>query len=648
MNKVRLCRAGALALAVVCFTLVTTHAQAIPATLPQPQTRTDLLVSSASHVQVAQSPARQATPIHPVEPPVVVPPVKPPAPTAVPPEPQPPRVLPAPVYPVKTPVPRPPANPPVVSHPPKPPVSSVPTKPPVGVVTPPENGGGPVPEASTLELLVKFEVGNDERLFAQVGTDLNIQVVDQIPQLGVSVVRVVSSTPDRIPQALRLMPGIAYVEPNYPVNILGWPNDPDVAVQWHLAAIEAPAAWDMATGAGVVVGVIDTGVDPSERDLKDKIVPGYDFVNDDAEPWDDQGHGTRIAAIVAAAANNGYGGVGVAYDAQVMPLKALNNTGSGRHAWISKAIIWATDHDADVINLSIGGPYHSQTLQDAVNYAWQHGVLLVAAAGNESTNIPVYPAAYDPVLAVAGTTRDQQRAGFSNWGDYVAVAAPGTNILVTSGGNHQMRNGTSFAAPQVSGVASLVLSRNPGLTASQVRDIIQTTANDLGSQGWDPFYGFGQVNAYQAVLQARHESGGPNPTTAVVDAVNHARQLRDLPALRADDQLMAAVQRRAESLTSRCMSSGEASLASCVTRLGSSTHRSEVMLVGVSSPQAVVDLLAVSTAGQELLFGPYWQIGVGYVEAGRGPISQVWVLRFAQERVRPPHGPPIPVTETDH
>lgn len=644
MNTVRLCRAGALALAVACFALVTTHALAIPATLPQPQTQTALLVSHTLHAQAARPPARPPAPIHPVKPPILVTPVKPPAPTAILPEPQPPRRLPVPVFPIGTPVPEPPAAP----HPPKPPASSVPTKPPVGAVAPPENGGGPAPAASTVELLVKFEAGHDARLFAQVGADLNVQVVDQIPQLGVGVVRVVSSTPDTVPQALRRLPGVAYVEPNYPVHILGWPNDPDVAAQWHLAAIQAPAAWDMATGGGVVVAVIDTGVDPGERDLKDKLVAGYDFVNEDAEPWDDQGHGTRIALIAAAAANNGYGGAGVAYDARVMPLKALNNTGSGRHAWISKAIIWATDHEADVINLSIGGPYHSQTLQDAVNYAWQHGVVLVAAAGNENTNLPVYPAAYDPVLAVVGTTRDQQRAGFSNWGEYVAVAAPGTNILVTRGGSHQTRNGTSFAAPQVSGVAALVLSRNPGLTTSQVRDIIQSTANDLGTPGWDPFYGFGQVNAYQAVLQARNESGGPNPTAAVVEAVNHARQLRDLPTLRADDDLMASAQRRADSLTSRCMSSSEANLASCLTQPGSSTHRSEVMLVGVSSPQAVVDLLAASAAGQELLFGPYWQIGVGYVDAGRGPLSQVWVLRFEQQQVRPRLVPPVPVGGIDH
>lgn len=499
-------------------------------------------------------------------------------------------------------------------------------------------------DTATVELLVKYEAGGNLGSLAQAEAGLSARVVEHISRLGVHVVRVASDRPAAAVEALRRLPGVAYVEPNYSVQIMGRPDDPDVPVQWHLDAIEAPAAWDISTGDGVVIAVIDTGVDPEERDLKNKLVSGYDFVNRDSGPWDDQGHGTRIALIAAAAADNGYGGAGVAYDAQIMPLKALANTGSGTHAWIAKAIIWATDNGANVINLSIGGPYPSETLRDAVNYASRQGVLLVAAAGNESSNVPVYPAAYDPVLAVAGTSRDQQRAGFSNWGDHVSVAAPGTNILVTHGGSHRAGSGTSLAAPQVAGVAALVLSRNQGLSAGQVRDVIQTTAEDLGNPGWDPFYGFGQVNAYQAVLRAQREGSGVNPTNAVVEAVNHTRRRQDLPALYADDELMAAAQQKAENLIERCMSDGNGNLATCLGQASGISRRHEVKLAGISSPEAVVSLLSASPAGQRLLFGPYLQIGVGHVDAGRGSMSQVWILRFAQERIHPTLGPPALVS----
>jgi hypothetical protein len=204
-----------------------------------------------------------------------------------------------------------------------------------------------------------------------------------------------------------------------------------------------------------------------------------------------------------------------------------------------------------------------------------------------------------------------------------------------------------LATPQVAGVAALILARNPDLTAEQVRDVLQSTASDLGSPGWDPFYGFGQVNAYRAVLQAGHDSGGaPDPVSAVIEAVNRMRQRRGLPALRADDSLMDVAQQRAERLISGCASNSGSNLETCVTSMVFvSQHQQEVILFGVSSPEAVVDLLASSPEGQRLLFGAFWQIGTGYVNIRRVTPSQFWILRFGQELLRPQLVTPIPISE---
>lgn len=672
MNIIRLRRASTALLAVLCFVLLSTHAVATSATLPQPQVHTSSSrVLTKWHLQELRAPDSPSAPEPPVRPPAPVPPGKSPVLGGLLPAPKTPDKPTVPVPPARTPTPEPTADVPESPTPTEPAATATPTEPaptvtpteraptvaptePAPTATPtevrasaPTEAPAPQPtptvaEAEVVELLVKFEAGSGVEMLAHTESVMDVQVVGAIPQLGVQRIRVTSSALSTL-ETIRRLPGVVYAEPNYSVHLLELPGDPDVSLQWHLEAIAAPDAWDVATGDGVTIAIVDTGVDPRERDLKDKLVNGYDYVNQDAEPWDDQGHGTRVALIAAAAANNGYGGAGVAYDARVMPVKALNDSGSGTHEWLSKAIIWAADNSADVVNLSAGGPYPSQTLQDAVNYASRRGVLLVAAAGNESSNVPAYPAAYDSVLAVSGTTRDQQRAGFSNWGDHVSVAAPGTGILVTSGGGRLSGSGTSLAAPQVSGVAALVLSRNPDLSADQVRDIVQSAASDLGSPGWDPFYGFGQVNAQQAVLYAQSEPGGPNPTDALIEAVNDARRERGLSVLRPHAGLMTSAQHRADELTARCGASGDPGLASCVTRPHQASRRFEAIFVGVASPEAVVRLLAASGAGQDLLFGSYQQIGVGYVETGGRAVSQVWVLRFARVQIVPRVVPPRPI-----
>jgi len=223
-------------------------------------------------------------------------------------------------------------------------------------------------------------------------------------------------------------------------------------------------------------------------------------VNDDDDPADDQGHGTHVAGIAAAAINNGQGIAGIAGQSLILPVKVLNENNQGTWADVAEGIIYAVDQGARVINLSLGSTADSSTVHDAVLYAWSHNVVIVAAAGNDGTTTPYYPAAYAEVIGVSATTPDDVRAGFSSYGTHISVAAPGATIYSTTPGNsYSFKSGTSMAAPHVSGLAALLLAQDGSRTNAEVRQIIEQSADDLGAPGWDEEYGYGRVNAYKAV-----------------------------------------------------------------------------------------------------------------------------------------------------
>jgi subtilisin family serine protease len=317
-------------------------------------------------------------------------------------------------------------------------------------------------------------------------------------------------------------PLLAFVEPNYLARAAETvPNDPHYAEQWHLSRIRAPEAWDLFTGDdSIVIAVIDTGVDLDHPDLVGKLwinageIPdnnldddgngyvddthGWDFVNSDADPQDDYWHGTHVAGIATADTNNGQGVAGVAWGARIMPLKVLDSRGDGSYADVASAIVYAVDHGTMILNLSLGGEDYSHTLVEAVNYARERGGLLAAAAGNESGAV-LYPAANDGVLAVAATTRQDKRWYGSNHGPEIDIAAPGADIYNTTLNNsYASASGTSTATPQVSGLAALVWSAQPSLTNAEVARVITRTVRDLGQPGWDRYYGWGRIDAYQA------------------------------------------------------------------------------------------------------------------------------------------------------
>ncbi|MEM3041571.1 MAG: S8 family peptidase, partial [Nitrososphaerota archaeon] len=294
-----------------------------------------------------------------------------------------------------------------------------------------------------------------------------------------------------------------------------WSSDPmSLKGQWNLRVIQADKAWDIQTGTrSVMVAVVDTGVFRDHVDLKScYIAGGRDWVNNDDEPDDDHGHGTAVAGVIAAETNNAYGVAGLA-QVSILAEKALDRTGAGTWANVAKAIVHAADTGAHIISMSFGGYTSSATLESAVKYTYDKGCLLVAAAGNGNTDRPFYPAALPNVLAVASTYgEDDQRAPYSNFGEYVDISAPGGFDVNLNGrvdiGEHWILStyrendkfvylyGTSLAAPHVSGLAALYKSRYPKATCIQIEEILKRTAEDIGPKGWDPYYGYGRINAY--------------------------------------------------------------------------------------------------------------------------------------------------------
>ncbi len=284
-----------------------------------------------------------------------------------------------------------------------------------------------------------------------------------------------------------------------------YPNDPYTSDQWGLSKINAPAAWALSKGDGVLIAVLDTGADFSHPDLAGKLRSDidWDFVNDDNDASDDNGHGTHVSGIAAAATNNSTGVAGVGWNAIILPLKVMDSGGSGNSFVLARAIQYAADKRARVINMSLGGAYSCPShLQEAINYAYNRGVLLVAAAGNDGRNQSVFPANCTHVLGVAATTSSDGRASFSNYGNHVSVAAPGVYIRSTcKGGGYCYMQGTSMATPFVAGVAALVYGWRSTYTPDQVASAILDNAQDLGTTGWDQYYGCGRIDAFNAVWE---------------------------------------------------------------------------------------------------------------------------------------------------
>lgn len=274
--------------------------------------------------------------------------------------------------------------------------------------------------------------------------------------------------------------------------------------QWNLPLIKANQGWSLTKGSGdVVIAVVDTGVDPSHWDLKSKLLKGYNVIDTNAAPKDDVGHGTHVAGIIGAEVNNLEGIAGMTWNNPILPVKVLDSTGAGTSYSVAEGVIWATDQGAKVINLSLGNYADGAFLHDAIKYAYDRDVVLVAATGNDNTSQPGYPAAYPEVFAVSATNQDNTKASYSNYGDYVDVVAPGTSIASTYPDNqYAALSGTSMAGPHVSALAGLIRSINPSLKNTEVYDIMRQSATDLGGNGRDNLFGYGEIDVERALSMA--------------------------------------------------------------------------------------------------------------------------------------------------
>jgi thermitase len=378
------------------------------------------------------------------------------------------------------------------------------------------------------EILVKFKPGTSGQAIAETHRQNNGQEMRQIAQVGARVVAVPPGQERSRAAGYRANPNVAYAEVNGLYYALGFtPNDPRYPSQWQYesagggggqrdADIDASGAWQTTQGtSSVAIAILDTGIDRSHEDLTRgaKVVKTQNFTDPvaDSEAADDYyGHGTHVAGSAAASTNNGIGVAGTCPACSLYNVKVLGNDGSGAWSGIADGIVWAADNGAKVINMSLGSYSPSDTVRDAVDYAWGKGVVLVGAAGNDGKNWGLYPAAYPNVIAVAATDKRDARASFSNYGsNWVSLAAPGANILSTAtdhpstlfgtGPTYGTLSGTSMATPHVAGVTGLVWST--GLCGAAdgacVRGRLQSTADKISGTG--RFWIYGRLNACRAV-----------------------------------------------------------------------------------------------------------------------------------------------------
>ncbi len=373
------------------------------------------------------------------------------------------------------------------------------------------------------ELRIKFKVGVTQKAASSIHRQLGISEVREGFKGWYQIITVVIGKEKELARSYLKRSEVEYAEPNYYRSFNSIPNDEFYHLQWNFPLINLPDAWDLSTGSGVTVAVVDSGVNPFGFDSfgrfsVNRILPGHNAIWRLPGGIDFNGHGTHVAGTIGQETNNTEGVAGIAYHAKILPVKVMSFLGFGLDSWIIRGIRWAADNGADIINLSIGGGGHSKALEDAVDYAYEKGVTLVAASGNDGTDEVDYPAAFENCIAVGAIRYDKEKTDYSNYGEDLDLVAPGGDLTVDQNGDdngdgiyqetfrflgigwdYRYFTGTSMASPHVAGVAALIKSLHPEYGPDEIRQVLQDTAEDLGNPGWDERYGYGLVDAYAAV-----------------------------------------------------------------------------------------------------------------------------------------------------
>lgn len=371
------------------------------------------------------------------------------------------------------------------------------------------------PQNDRQRLIIKFKPQTSKSSKDKTLTGQGILRHENLRLTDAFVLEVPKANTVRIVETLRKNSNVSYVEEDFIAQKFEVPNDPRFSDQWGLTKIQAASGWDKTHGGNQVdIAITDTGIDGSHPDLSGKISTSVNCTINSSCPTvtstDVDGHGSHVAGIASAVTNNGTGIAGTAWDGRLMNVKVLDDTGSGYYSWVINGIVFAADNGAEVINLSLGGSSSSSSLREAIDYAWGKGKVLVAAAGNGGSSWRTYPAYYYNTIAVAATDENDRKASFSNYGTWVDVSSPGTNILSTYQGGYEYFSGTSMSTPFVSGLAALLFGQNPGWTNNQVRGRIESTADKIAGTG--SYWTYGRINVCKAVECTQASTPAPTPT----------------------------------------------------------------------------------------------------------------------------------------